>query len=107
MSGPDELTAQVVDHARRVVTRDVRAREDLAPDAEIEPADLLDRLLLREEFRGFELVAHARIGAHHIFKIKYVGPVSMVIQTRWVQGPAGRWQIHESEIARVAVERRA
>ena len=106
MSGPDELTDRVADHARRVLRRDVRARDDLAPDAELQPADLLERLL-QAEFRGFELVAHARIGTHHIFKTRYVGPLTMVVQARWVQGPGGGWEIHEAEIARVAVERKA
>ena len=32
---------------------------------------------------GFELVAHARIGAHHIFKTKFMGPTTLVVQARW------------------------
>ena len=63
--GPPELEGAVREHARRVAAGDVRAREDLAPEAVIEPADLLDQLL-GERFGRFELVAHARIGGHHV-----------------------------------------
>ena len=61
---------------------------DLAPGAEVTPPDLLEWLMARQ-FRGSELVAHARIGAHHIFKTKFVGATTVVVQARWV-GDAGR-----------------
>jgi hypothetical protein len=87
-------------HAERIVGRDARAREDVAPGAEITPPDLVDWLSTRE-FREFELVAHARIGAHHVFKTKYVGPATVVVQARWVAEADGRWLIREAEVARV------
>jgi hypothetical protein len=87
-------------HAVRIVGRDARAREDLAPEAEITPPDLVDWLVARE-FREFELVAHARIGAHHIFKTRFVGPTTLVVQARWAAGADGRWLIREAEVARV------
>jgi hypothetical protein len=87
-------------HAERIVKRDARAREDLAPGAEVTPPDLVDWLVGRE-FREFELVAHARIGAHHVFKTKYVGPTTLVVQARWAAGADGRWLIREAEVARV------
>ena len=87
-------------HAERVVRRDGRAREDLAPGAEVAPSDLLEWLMARQ-FRGFELVAHARIGAHHIFKTKFVGPTTLVVQARWAAEADGRWCIREAEVARV------
>lgn len=96
-----ELEAAVRDHARRVIARDTTVRADVAAGALLEPPDLFERLLAAP-FRGFELVAHARVGAHHIFKTKYVGPTTLVVQARWVQEPAGPWRIHEAEIARVA-----
>ncbi|MGH7319733.1 MAG: hypothetical protein ACRELA_08925 [Candidatus Rokuibacteriota bacterium] len=104
MSGESELDIRVRDHARKVAAGDMRASEDLAPGAQVEPADLLDRLL-RAGFRAFEVVAHARVGAHHLLKTKYLGPPTMVIQTRWVQGTSGHWEIHEAELLRVVEER--
>lgn len=101
LAGEADVEAAVREHARRVTARDPGARQDLAPGAELNPGDLLDRLL-QDEFRAFELVAHARIGAHHVFKTRYVGPRTMVVQARWVRSPDGRWQIHEAEVVRVA-----
>jgi hypothetical protein len=96
-----DVEAAVEAHACRVLARDPAARADLDGGAEVEPADLFERLL-EGGFRRFELVAHARIGAHHVFKTKYVGPTTMVVQARWVRDPEGRWRIHEAELARVA-----
>jgi hypothetical protein len=90
-------------HAERVVGRDPRAHEDLASGAEITPPDLVE-WLLAHPFSGFELVAHARIGAHHIFKTKYIGPTSLVIQARWAQDAGGGWRIREAEVARTEGE---
>ena len=75
-------------HAERIVGRDARAREDLAPGAEMAPPNLLEWLLDRS-FRGFELVAHARIGAHHIFKTKFVGPTTRSCRPDGPPRPAG------------------
>jgi hypothetical protein len=96
-----EPSAAAEAHAARVVAGDVAARTVLVPEAPVEPGDLYDRLLAGP-FRRFELVAHARIGAHHIFKTRYVGPTTLVVQERWVQGADGTWRIHETELARVA-----
>jgi hypothetical protein len=90
-------------HARRIVGRDVKAREDLAPGADVVPPDLVDWLLSRT-FHGFEVVAHARIGAHHIVKTMLLGPTTLVVQARWVAEADGRWRIREAEIARVEGE---
>jgi len=87
-------------HAEHVVGRDPRAREDLAPGADVTPPDLVE-WLLGHPFKGFELVAHARIGAHHIFKTKFVGPTTLVVQARWAAEAGGRWRIREAEVARV------
>jgi hypothetical protein len=87
-------------HAARIVRRDSEAREDLDPDAEIMPPDLLE-WLLAHAFQDFELVAHARIGAHHIFKTKFLGPTTLIVQARWAADPGGRWYIREAEVARV------
>ena len=87
-------------HAGRIVGRDARAHEDLAPEAEITPPDLVEWLVARE-FREFELVAHARIGAHHVFKTKFVGPTTLVVQARWAADADGRWRIREAEVTRV------
>ncbi len=99
MTGPGEA---VEAHAARVLRGEPAARADLAPGAEVVPADLYDRLLAGG-FRGFELVAHARVGAHHVFKTRYRGPTTLVVQERWVREPDGIWRIHEAELARVAV----
>ena len=97
--GPDPEQAART-HAARIVGRDARAVEDLAPGAEITPPELVEWLVARE-FREFELVAHARIGAHHIFKTKFVGPTTLVVQARWAAAADGRWLIREAEVARV------
>jgi hypothetical protein len=98
-----DLEAAVDAHARQVLAGDAAARADLVSDVLVEPSDLYDRLL-QGSFRGFEVVGHARLGAYHIFKTKYVGPITLVIQERWVQGGDGVWRVHEVELARVAVE---
>ena len=96
-TGPEQAARS---HAARVVERDSRAGEDLAPGAEVTPPDLVE-WLLGHPFKGFELVAHARIGAHHIFKTKFVGPTTLVVQARWAAETGGRWRIREAEVARV------
>jgi hypothetical protein len=98
-----EPTAAAEAHAARIVAGDAGARTALVPDAPVEPGDLYERLLAGS-FRRFELVAHARIGAYHIFKTRYVGPITLVVQERWVRGDDGAWRIHEAELARVATE---
>lgn len=87
-------------HAQRIVGREPRAREDLVPGAEVTPPDLVE-WLLAHPFASFELVAHARIGAHHIFKTKFVGPTTLVVQARWAADAGGLWRIREAEVARV------
>lgn len=96
-AGP-ELAARA--HAERIVGRDPRAREDLAPGAEVSPPDLVEWLLALP-FATFELVAHARIGTHHIFKTKFVGPTTLVVQARWAAAAGGTWRIREAEVARL------
>lgn len=98
--GPPELEAAVREHARRVAAGDAGVRSDLAPEAETQPADLLEQLL-GEGFSRFELVAHARIGAHHVFKTKYVGARTIVVQARWAQAPDGRWRVLDAGVARL------
>jgi hypothetical protein len=95
--GPDRAARA---HAARVIARDGKARDDLAPGAQLEPPDLLARLLAGP-FSAFELVAHARIGAHHVFKTKLVGPTTVVVQSRWAADADGVWRIREAEVARV------
>lgn len=97
----DRVEAAVRAHAHRVVTRDPAAREDVAAGAELSPPDLLERLL-DGQFEGFDLVAHAKIGAHHVFKTRLVGPAIVVVQARWAEDPDGRWRIREAEVARTA-----
>jgi hypothetical protein len=87
-------------HARHVLGRDPRARDDVETGAEVTPPDLVD-WLLGQTFHTFELVAHARIGSHHVFKTKFVGPTTLVVQARWVADAGGRWRIREAEVARV------
>jgi hypothetical protein len=95
-----ELELMVLNHATLVVGRDPRARGDLASEAEITPPDLIE-WLLSQPFTGFELVAHARIGAHHIFKTKFIGPtILVVVQARWATDASGGWRIREAEVAR-------
>jgi hypothetical protein len=95
-----------LDHARRVAAGDRSAAADLASDARLTPADLLDRLLA-QRFSAVELVGHARIGAQHVFKTKYVGSAAstpgptVVVQARWAQGAGGSWRLLEAEVARL------
>jgi hypothetical protein len=95
-----ELELAVRAHAQCIVGRDARAREDLLPGAEVSPPDLIE-WLLAHPFASFELVAHARIGAHHIFKTKFVGPTTLVVQARWATEAGGSWRIREVEVTRV------
>jgi hypothetical protein len=98
--GSTEPVEAVRAHAERIVAGDGRAHLDVAPGAEVTPPDLVE-WLLTQSFVGFELVAHARIGGHHIFKTKFVGPTTVVIQGRWAAEPRGCWRIREAEVARV------
>ncbi|MGH7268533.1 MAG: hypothetical protein ACREMB_27250 [Candidatus Rokuibacteriota bacterium] len=98
-----DAEAAARDHARRIVTGDAGVLRDLAAGAVTEPADLLDRLL-EARFHGFELVAHARIGAYHIFKTRYIGPSPVVVQVRWVPAAGGGWQVAEAAVARGGVD---
>jgi hypothetical protein len=98
-----ELEEAIEAHARRIVTGDANARADLAPSAHIEPPDLFERLLTGG-VHAFDLVAHARIGAYHLVKIRYRGPTTLVVQERWVRGGDGRWRVHEAVLVRVASE---
>jgi hypothetical protein len=93
------VEAAVRAHARRVIGQDPAAREDLSPGVALSPPDLLDRLL-QTDFETFDLVAHARIGAHHVFKTKLVGPTLVVVQARWAEDPDGHWRIREAEVSR-------
>jgi hypothetical protein len=95
-TGPEQAART---HAERVVGRDPRAHEDLASGAEVTPLNLVE-WLLAHPFKEFELVAHARIGAHHIFKTKFVGPTTLVVQARWAAEAGGHWRIREAEVAR-------
>ena len=99
-TGPEQAARA---HAQRIVGRDARAHEDLGPGAEVTPPDLVE-WLLAHPFASFELVAHARIGAHHIFKTKFVGPTTLVVQARWAAAAGGPWCIREAEVARVEGE---
>lgn len=101
--GVSELEGAVEAHARRVVAGAAGVLADLAPGAAIDPPDLFERLRAARP-HGFELVAHARIGAQHIVKTKYLGPRTLVVQERWVRDADGRWRVHEAELARVALE---
>jgi hypothetical protein len=94
------VEAAVRAHAGRVIAGDASARADLAAGAAVAPADLFERLL-EAPLTGFELVAHARIGAHHIFKTRYRGSTTLVVQARWVRDPDGYWRAHDVELARV------
>jgi hypothetical protein len=96
-----ELQAAIESHVHRILAGDAGARADLAPGAEVEPPDLIERLLAGG-FRDFDLVAHARIGAYHLVKIRYQGGTTLVVQERWVRGGDGQWRIHEALLVRVA-----
>jgi hypothetical protein len=103
-AGPTERSAEpertARGHAERVAGRDWKALEDLAPGAEIAPPDLF-AWLMGCQFGRAELVAHARIGDHHIFKTRFVGATTVVVQARWAADAGGRWLIREAEVARV------
>ena len=98
----DRVEAAVRAHAHRVVMRDPAARGDIASGAELSPPDLLERLL-GGRFETFDLVAHAKIGAHHVFKTRLAGSVLVVVQARWAEDPDGRWRIREAEVVRTEI----
>ncbi len=95
-----DVEAAVRHHACRILAGDAgEAGADAAPHAELRPADLLEGLCAGG-FREFELVAHARIGVHHVYKTRFVGPTVVVVQARWAQDPEGRWRLRDAEVAR-------
>src|SRR5262249_61538389 len=87
-----EVEAAVREHARRLLGGESSAREDLVPGAAVTPADLLAQLGAAR-FESFEIVAHAKIGAHHVFKTKFLGSTIVVVQASWARDGDGRWRV--------------
>jgi hypothetical protein len=94
-----DVEEAVREHARRLLGGASSAREDLAPGAELIPVDLLAQLGAAR-FESFEIVAHAKIGAHHVFKTKFLGSTVVVVQARWARDGDGRWRIRDAEVVR-------
>ena len=83
-------------HAQHIVAGDIAAiRQDCAPNVLQEPEDLYAQLQATS-FEGYAVLGHAKIGLHHVFKIRYFGPTVMTIHQRFGEVD-GTWLVLESE----------
>ena len=94
-----EVEVAVREHARRLLGGESSVREDLVPGAALTPGDLLVQLAAAR-FESYEIVAHAKIGAHHVFKTKFLGSTVVVVQARWARDGDGRWRVRDAEVVR-------
>lgn len=100
-----DIEPRVRAHAEAVLAKNRAASAgDLSPDAPQDPADLYERLDAGT-FTRYEIVAHAKIGFHHIYKTKYIGTEAWVVQERWAEQD-GRWLIRESALLRTELAER-
>ena len=83
-------------HAQHIVAGDTAAiRRDCAPNLLQEPEDLYAQLQAAT-FERYAILGHAKIGFHHVFKIRYFGPIVITLHQRFGEVD-GIWLVLESE----------
>jgi hypothetical protein len=83
-------------HAQHIVAGDLAAvLQDCIPQVLQTPADLYAQLCAAR-FEQYAIVGHAKIGLQHVFKVRYVGPTTVILHHRFGDR-AGKWLVLESE----------
>ena len=91
---PVEQAAEA--HARHIVAGDrVALHQDCAVQVLQEPPDLYAQMGA-VTFERYAVLGHARIGFHHIFKIRYFGATTVTLHHR-LGAVEGQWRVLESE----------
>ena len=91
---PVEQAAEA--HAQHIVRGDSAAiHQDCIAQVRQEPPDLYAQLSAAT-FARYAMLGHARIGFHHIFKIRYFGATPMTLHHR-LGAVEGQWRVLESE----------
>jgi hypothetical protein len=102
MAAPIKQTSAVEQaahaHAQHIVAGDSAAiASDCVPHVLQTPEDLYAQLAAAP-FERYTIVGHAKIGYHHVFKIRYVGPTVITLHHRLAETD-GKWLVRESETA--------
>ena len=93
---PVEQAAEA--HAQHIVLGDSAAmHQDCIPQVRQEPLDLYAQLGTTT-FVRYAVLGHAKIGFHHIFKIRYFGAIAVTLHHRF-GAVEGQWRVLESERA--------
>jgi hypothetical protein len=98
MTAPPTLpVAQAAEaHAQHIVVGDSAAMyQDCIAQVQQEPPDLYAQLRAAT-FARYAVLGHARIGLHHIFKIRYFGATTVTLHHR-LGAVEGQWRVLESE----------
>lgn len=89
-------------HAQHILAGDgIAVEQDCAPGVLQTPADLYDQLRTMA-FERYAVVGHAKIGAQHVFKVRYFGQAVVTLHHRF-GAKDGKWMVFESE----QIDRRA
>lgn len=82
-------------HAQHLLTGDLAAvQQDCSASALQEPTDLYQQLGM-VCFERYAILGHAKIGFHHVFKIRYFGPITLTLHHRFGMVD-GTWRVLES-----------
>ncbi len=91
---PVEQAAEA--HAQHIVSGDSAGmQQDCSAQVRQEPSDLYAQLRAAT-FARYAVLGHARIGFHHIFKIRYFGATTVTLHHR-LGAVEGQWRVLESE----------
>jgi hypothetical protein len=83
-------------HAQHIVLGDsVAMHQDCIAQVRQEPPDLYAQLSAAT-FVHYSVLGHAKIGFHHIFKIRYFGATTVTLHHR-LGAVEGQWRVLESE----------
>ncbi len=90
---PVEQAAEA--HAQHIVRGDSAAmHQDCTAQMRQEPPDLYAQLCA-VTFARYAVLGHAKIGFHHIFKIRYFGATTVTVHHR-LGAVEGQWRVLES-----------
>ena len=93
-SAPVEQAAAA--HAQHILAADMGAiQRDCSAQVLQEPADLYQQLVTAT-FERYTILGHAKIGWHHVLKIRYFGATTATVHHRF-GAVDGTWVVLESE----------
>jgi hypothetical protein len=99
---PLELEAAVAAHAAALVAGDDCGAASFVEERAAGAADAaIARAASMRPFRGFEVIARARLGFQYIVKLRLAGVAGamMTLQNRWHRESGGAWRLIEIEDA--------